>query len=492
MLDTKSVEKYAGWNKIFINGEWKEGSSAKRCEVTNPYNSSIIATLNYASKKDIAEAYEKAQTAQRSWSDTSPYERVTLLENVASLLEAKKDELVELLVSESGSSKLKASVEVDCSIADVKESAKYPLQMEGKVRASSVPGKENHIYRDPVGVIGAITPWNWPLYLTVRVIAPAIATGNSVVLKPDAQTPISGGLMIAKIFEEAGLPDGVLNVVVADLEEIEDYFVEHPIPEVISFTGSTNAGRHVGAVAVKNLKKPALELGGNNAFIVLDDANIDQAVSAAAFGKYMHSGQICIAINRIIVDRKVYEPFVEKFKEATARIKAGDPSNDDTVIGPLINRNQVDRALELIEESIREGANLVKRGEVSGNVMEPFILSDVTNDMAVAKNEIFSPVAVIIPVDSEEEAIEVANGTPFGLSGAVFSASLERGLTIARKIKTGMIHVNDQTINVEPNVPFGGEKYSGLGRYCGEWAIEEFTTVKWVSVQKKFRQYPFS
>lgn len=233
-------------------------------------------------------------------------------------------------------------------------------------------------------------------------------------------------------------------------------------------------------------------MGGNNAFIVLDDADVDEAVSAAAFGKYMHSGQICIAINRIIIDRKLYPSFVEKFKEATKAIKVGDPSEDDTIIGPLINQKQVERAIQLVEQTLKEGATLIHEGKVEGNLIYPYILGDVKNDMAAAQNEVFAPIAIIIPVDSEEEAVEVANGTPFGLSGAVFSGSIERGINVARKIKTGMIHVNDQTINVEPNVPFGGEKYSGLGRYCGEWAIDEFTTVKWVSVQKQPRSYPFS
>lgn len=284
----------------------------------------------------------------------------------------------------------------------------------------------------------------------------------------------------------------MLNVIVADLEEIGDAIVEHPIPSVISFTGSTAAGRHIGSLAVKHLKKPALELGGNNAFIVLDDADLDQAVTAAAFGKFLHSGQICIAINRIIVDRKVYEPFVEKFLKKMAGIKVGNPADPEVIVGPLINRKQVDRALNLVEQSIAEGAKLIRKGHVDGNLMEPFVLVDLTNDMAIAQNEAFAPIASIIPVDSEEEAIRVANDTPFGLSGAVFSGSIERGINVAQQVKTGMIHVNDQTVNVEPNAPFGGEKSSGLGRYCGEWALDEFTTVKWISVQKQPREYPIS
>ncbi|WP_375143344.1 aldehyde dehydrogenase family protein [Domibacillus sp. A3M-37] len=491
MLETKTA-KYTDWNKLIINGEWKDGSSSKECVVENPYNNEVLTKFKYASKEDINEAYEAAEKAQEHWGATSAYERVELLEKVAALFEERREELVQLLVEESGSSQLKANVEVSCSIADLKEAAKYPLQMEASIRASAVPGKENRVYRDPIGVVGAITPWNWPLYLTIRVVAPAIATGNSIVVKSDSQTPITGGLIIAKLFEEAGLPKGVLSVLAADLEEVGDYFVEHPVPQVISFTGSTAAGRHVGSLAVKNVKKPALELGGNNALIVLDDADVDLAVSAAAFGKYMHSGQICIALNRIIVDRKIYDSFVEKFKAASIKIKAGNPAESDTIIGPLINRKQVDRALNLVEQSIGEGARIILKGEVNGNVVEPIILADVTNDMAVAQNEVFAPVAVIIPVDSEEEAIKVANGTPFGLSGAVYSGSIERGINVAKKIKTGMIHVNDQSINVEPNVPFGGEKLSGIGRYCGEWAIDEFTTVKWLSVQKQPREYPFS
>ncbi|SHQ02298.1 benzaldehyde dehydrogenase II [Mycobacteroides abscessus subsp. abscessus] len=492
MENTKVVENYSMWSQMAIGGVWKNGSSQRECVVSNPYNENVLVNFNYANKQDINEAYEAAEKAQQQWAQSSAYERISILEKVAKIMEEKREEIVELLVKESGSSKLKANIEVDCSIGDVKEAAKYPLQMEGSIRESLIPGKENRVYRDPIGVVGAITPWNWPFYLTIRVVAPAIATGNSIVIKPDSQTPITGALMIAKIFEEAGLPKGLINVVVADLEEIGDYFVEHPIPQVISFTGSTKAGQHIGSLAVKHLKKPALELGGNNAFIVLDDADIDQVVSAAAFGKFMHSGQICIAINRIIIDRKLYDTFVKKFTEVTKTIKVGDPSEDDTIIGPLINKKQIDRAMDLVDQTLKEGATLIHEGKVEGNLVYPYILGNVKSEMAASQNEVFAPVAVIIPVDNEEEAIRVANGTDFGLSGAVFSGSLERGIKVARSIKTGMIHVNDQTIGVEPNVPFGGEKYSGLGRYCGEWAIEEFTTVKWLSVQKQPRQYPFS
>lgn len=483
--------KYSEWNKLYINGEWKEGSSEKVDVVTNPYNDEEITKLKYAGKKDIDAAYEAAKKAQPAWANVNAYEKIALLEKAAQLFVERKEELVKLLIDESGSTRLKAGIEVDSCVADIKEAAKYPMMMRHEIFPASIPGKENRAYYFPVGVVGIISPWNWPLYLSVRGVAPALAAGNGVVLKAASLTPISGGLVIAKIFEEAGFPKGILNVVVADPDEIGDYFYEHPIPRVISFTGSTNVGKRVGEIAGKNLKRVSLELGGNNALIVLDDADIDQAVNAAAFGRYLHQGQICISTNRIIVDRKVYPEFVEKFKKVTARIKVGDPNDPDTIIGPMITKKQIERALKVLDGCEKEGAKIVLRGKVNGSLMEPSIVIDVTKDMTIAKTELFSPIALIMPVDSEEEAISVANDCDVGLSGAVFTGSLERGIRVALQIESGMVHVNDQTVGVDSGAPFGGEKDSGFGRYCGaKWTIVDFTTVKWVSVQKEPRQFP--
>ncbi|HJW56204.1 MAG TPA: aldehyde dehydrogenase family protein [Burkholderiaceae bacterium] len=484
--------KYKSWNKQLIGGGWKEGSSARYATVANKFTDEVLTEITLASKLDIAEAYEAASAAQLEWSKVSPVEKSALLEKAAMLLSERQEEVIAALIEESGSSRLKATIEVGASIAELRESAKYPFLMKAEIHPSVIPGKENHVYRNPVGVIGAITPWNWPFYLSMRVVAPAIACGNGIVLKADTQTPISGGLMIAKLFEDAGLPKGLLNVVVYDIDEVGNYFVAHPVPRVISFTGSTAAGKQIAELSAKNLKKVALELGGNNAMIVLDDADIDKAVASAVFGKYLHQGQICIATNRFLVDRKIYAEFVEKFKEATLRVKAGDPAEPDTIIGPMINKKAIERVIGLVDRSIDEGARLVLKGKVVGNVVEPYVLSDVTNEMSIAKSEIFGPVAAIIPFESEDDAVRIANECEFGLSGAVHSGSLERGLRVAKEIVTGMIHVNDQTVNVEPHMPFGGEKFSGLGRYCGSWALEEFTTVKWISVQREHRQYPFS
>ncbi|MCC9293593.1 aldehyde dehydrogenase family protein [Clostridium sp. WLY-B-L2] len=483
---------YAKWNKLYIDGKWKEGSSAKINTITNPYNGEEITKLKLGGKKDIDEAYEAAKSAQLAWSEVSAYEKIALMEKAAQLFEERKEELIKLLIDESGSARIKAEIEVDCCITDIKEAAKYPMMMKDEIFPSCIPGKENRAYYFPVGVVGIISPWNWPLYLSVRGVAPALAAGNGVVLKAASLTPISGGLVIAKILEDAGFPKGIFNVVVADPGEIGDYFSEHPIPRVISFTGSTNVGRRIGEIAGKNLKRASLELGGNNVFIVLDDADIDQAVKAAAFGRYFHQGQICISTNRMIVDRKVYSEFVNKFKKLTKKIKVGDPNDVDTIIGPMITKKQINRALEVLDNCEKEGAKIEVHSEVNGNMMSPSIVTNVKNDMTIAKTELFSPIAVIIPVDSEEEAISVANDSDVGLSGAVFSGLLERGIRVAKQIETGMIHVNDQTVGVDSGAPFGGEKGSGFGRYCGaKWTIGDFTTVKWISVQKVPRQFPF-
>ncbi|MFC7441779.1 aldehyde dehydrogenase family protein [Laceyella putida] len=378
------------------------------------------------------------------------FDKSAIIEKAAQILENRKEEVINLIIDETGSSFVKANFEVNSAIHFMKETATYPLRMRGEILPSLIPGKENRVYRIPLGVVGVIAPWNVPLHLAMRSVTAALAAGNGVVLKPDLQTFIAGGIIIAEVFQEAGIPDGLLNVIVYDLNEIGDYFLEHPVPRMISFTGSTAAGRHIATVAAQHLKKAALELGGNSAFVVLDDADVEQAASAAVFGKFIHQGQICMSVNRIIVDRKIYKQFVDVFMEKVCKIKVGNPAEHDTIIGPLINRKQVDRILNLIDKSVQEGAKLIFKGNVKGNLMEPFILIDARNDMAIAQNEIFGPVAVIIPVDSEEEAIEAANGTLYGLSGSVFAGTIERGIRVAEQIQTGMIHVNDQSVNDEP------------------------------------------
>ncbi|MCG5104221.1 aldehyde dehydrogenase family protein [Oceanobacillus alkalisoli] len=481
---------YEGLNKNYISGKWRDGTGETTYKVKNPYNDEVLQEIKTASKEDVDEAYQSAEQTKNEWLNYNPFERSSIMEKAVQIVEARREEFVGHLIREGGSSHLKANVEIDFVIAIMREAASFPLRMNGEIVPSLVPGKENRIYRKPLGVVGVIGPFNFPMYLAMRSVAPALAVGNGVVLKPDEQTAVTGGILLAKVFEEAGLPKGIFNVVVPKLEEIGDAFVEHPIPRLISFTGSTPAGRHIGEICGRNIKKVALELGGNNPLVVLGDAQVEGAVNSALFGKFMHNGQICMAINRIIVHQDLYEEFIERFVEKTKKIKVGDPSEKDNLIGPLINRKAIDRILEQIEMAKKQGAKVVLEGKVEGNVMHPYILTG-TNEVATAKNEMFGPVATIISAESDEEAIRIANDTPFGLSGAIHSGSPERGVEAAKQITSGMVHVNDQSVNDEPLIAFGGEKDSGLGRFGGEWSLEEFTTVQWVSVQTEERESPF-
>lgn len=479
------------WNRLLIGGRWKFGSSDSRIEVFNPYDEELLFSIQGASVRDVDGAYRASRTAQAEWAKRLPQEKAEILERAASTMIRRKEEIINLLVKESGSTRLKAQIEWGAAYRMVKEAATFPFRMEGKILPSTTPGKENRVYRSPVGVVGVISPWNFPFHLGIRSIATALAAGNGVVVKPASETPVTGGLLIADIMEEAGLPEGLLSAVVGNASEIGDAFVTHPVPRIISFTGSTEVGGHVAQLAGKHLKKTELELGGNNALIVLDDADLEAATESAAFGKFLHQGQICMAINRIIVDQRVYDDFIPLFKQKVERLRTGDPADENTQIGPLINRSQLDEILETIDRSLEQGAQMISGGRAQGLILEPTILIDVTNEMATAKNEIFGPVANILRARDESEAIRIANETPYGLCGAVHTRDINRGIRVAKFLQTGMVHVNDQPVNDEPHVAFGGEKDSGIGRFGGEWILEAFTTHQWISVQEKKRDYPF-
>ncbi|MDL4839327.1 aldehyde dehydrogenase family protein [Aquibacillus rhizosphaerae] len=477
------------FTKQYINGEWINGSSNSVVHDLNPYTQKEITSIPSANEADVNKAYQAASNAQEKWEQSSPAEKQEYFLNLINVFKKRKEEIIDWLVAESGSTRTKATIEFNICFEVIKEAHSFPTRMTGTILPSNTPGKENFVYRNPKGVIGVIGPWNFPLYLTMRSVAPAVATGNTVVIKPASDTPVTSGALIASLFEEAGFPKGVINVLVGRGSEIGDSIITHPIPTTISFTGSTEVGSHLAQLAGKDLKDTALELGGNNAMMVLEDANIDEAVQAAIFGKFLHQGEICMAINRIIVDEKVHDQFVEKFTEQVKKLKVGDPNDPNTFVGPLINNSQVERILEDVAKTKQEGAKVVTSGEVNGNLIDPIVLTDVTNDMTMAKNEIFGPVAVIIKVKNEQGAIKVANDTPYGLSGSVFTKDRWRGLEVAKQINTGMIHVNDQSVNDEPHVAFGGEKHSGLGRFGGSWALDKFTTEKWISVQADYRNF---
>ncbi|OMP66013.1 aldehyde dehydrogenase family protein [Domibacillus epiphyticus] len=486
------MQKFETMTKSYINGQWVEGDSGRVYNDLNPYDNSVIAEVKIASKKQMEDAFQTAAAAQKEWAKSSVEERKKVIEKAAEYLKENREEIVQLVSRETGGTILKGNVELHLALEVLEEALNYAGEV-GEVRevTTGVEGKVNRIYRLPLGVILSISPFNFPMNLSMRTIAPAIALGNAVVHKPDIQVGLVGGVVLAKAFEYAGLPAGVFNMILTDVDEIGDDMLTNPIPRLISFTGSTAVGRHIGEIAGRNLKRVALELGGNSPFIVLSDADVEQAVNASIFGKFIHQGQICMIINRIIVHKDKYDEFVNKFVERTKALPAGNPQDPNTVIGPLVNERQLEKALGFIEEAKKEGVTVALEGKREGNVLTPSIFTDVKNDGALAQKELFGPIALIIKADSDEEAITMANDTEAGLSSAIFTSDLEKGEQFALQLDTGMTHINDQTVNDAPNIPFGGNKASGMGRFGNPWVVDEFTVTKWVSVQTTPRQFPF-
>lgn len=483
-----------GFDGQYINGAWRHGRANRRLTDTNPYSGETLTEIAMANQQDLDEAYESAVKAQVSWAQTLPSEREAVLLRAAAILEARHDEIVDWLIHESGSTRVKAEIEWQFTEGITLAAASFAHNVTGRLLPVDREGTESRVYRQPVGVIGVISPWNFPIYLSNRSVGPAVALGNAVVLKPSQDTPVTGGLLLAKIFEEAGLPAGVLNVVIGASSEIGDSFSQHPLASFISFTGSTAVGRHVAGLAISSgplLKKVALELGGNSPFVVLDDADLEQAVPSAIFSRFLHQGQICMSSNRLIIDAHLYDDFCDRFIEHAQKLKYGDPNAPDTVIGPIINQSQLKRMMGLMNQARDQGARQALGGDPQGLVLPPHVFVDVTNDMAIAKNETFGPVAPLIKVTGDAEALRVANDTEFGLSSAVFSANEARATRFALGIDAGMTHINDSSVDDQPNSPFGGEKNSGLGRYGGEWIMEEFTRVHWITAQRTPREYPF-
>ncbi len=477
--------------KSFINGQWVEGASNRKYDDLNPFDHSPIASIAIATKEQLEEAYQAAKAAKSEWAANTQL-REDVLKNFIQYLQNNQEAIVNTLVLETGSSVLKSQVELQLTVGLLEETVKL-VDSLGKVKTvdPTMPDKTNHVYRFPLGVVSTIAPFNFPLYLSIRSIAPALALGNTVVHKPDIQAGLSSGSVIAKALEASGIPAGVFNSILTDIEEIGDAMLEHPDVKLISFTGSTAVGRHIGRIAGGQFKRVALELGGNSPFIVLKDADVDQAVKAAIFGKFLHSGQICMAVNRFIVHEDVYDEFAKKFVEHASTLPYGNPQDPTTIVGPLINQVQIDKALKNIEKLKASGADLLLEGQLVGNVLTPYVFGNVDNTSEVAQNELFAPIAVLIKASSDDEAIELANDTEYGLSSSIFTTDLARGEELAIRVEAGMTHINDQTVNDLPNIPFGGVKASGVGRYGNPWIIDEFTETKWVSVQEQERPFPF-
>jgi aldehyde dehydrogenase (NAD+) len=478
---------------LCIAGKWRSGQAATRLEIDDPFNGERLAEFADASVDDIDEAFRGASAAQREWADTLPVMRADIMRRAAQLMEARREEIVRWLIRESGSTRLKAEMEWGTVRSIVLECSTLPSRVQGRILAGDFPGKENRVYRKPVGVVTVISPWNWPMHLTARSAIPAIALGNAVVIKPANETPITGGLIFARLFEEAGLPPGVMSVVFGPNESIGDPVVQNPLSRVLSFTGSTAVGRRIGQLAVANgrIKKAMLELGGNGPLVVLDDADLERAVHIALVSKFLHQGQICIIANRIIVMDKLHDAFLERYVERVRALKVGDPNDPQTVIGPIISRKQMDRLLAMAELARTSGARQLLGGQPQGLSLPPHVFDRVTSSMPLAQNEIFGPIAPVLRAKDEADALRIANDVESGLSSAVITTDIERGTRFAHQIEAGMTHINDVTAIDMPTMPFGGEKNSGLGRFGSEGIIDAFTTEHWISVQHGPNVFPF-
>ncbi len=480
--------------QMYINGEWVDALSAETYESFNPYTGEVFARVAAGTRDDARRAIDAAQAAFPAWSQSLPAERQALFLKAADILESKRDEAVRIIAEETGGTFGWAMFQATFTPGLLREAAAQTHQPVGEVIPGNIPGAFNMAVRQPVGVVAGIAPWNAPLILSLRSICLPIAYGNTAILKPSHQSSVIGGVIIAQVFEQAGFPPGVLNLVTngpGGSGPIGDEFVENPAVKRINVTGSTKTGRIIAEKAGKHLKRVALELGGQNPLLVLKDADIETAVNAATFGGFLHQGQICMSVRRIIVESEVVEQFTDKFVQKAKTLKVGDPKDPHVAIGPVINRDQLEAIKRNVESAVKEGAKILCGGEHEGLCYHPTVLANVTAQMTISCEETFGPVVSILEVDSLEEAVKVANDTPYGLSAGVFTQDLEKGLWVAERIQSGMVHINDSSVHDEPQMPFGGVGDSGYGRLGGRAALEEFTELRWISFQRTPRHYPF-
>ena len=480
----------APWaGKIYSQG-WVDARGG-RAAVLEPATGATLGQIGIASADDVDRAARLARSAREAWAATPFDRRAAVMREAARLLQARADEINGWNVRECGSIGPKAEWELHATHEQMLMAAALPMQANGQTFPSAMPGRTNLWRRVPIGTVGVIAPWNFPLLLAMRSVAPALALGNAVLLKPDTQSAVTGGALIAEVFAEAGLPDGVLHVLPGG-SDTGDAVVRHPAVDMISFTGSTAVGRKIGEVCGGMLKKVALELGGNNALIVLDDADLDVASSCAAWGAFLHQGQICMQAGRHLVHRSVAAAYAEHLTRRAEALHVGNPNLGPCHLGPIINARQLDRVDSIVQASVAQGARVLTGGTHEGLFYRPTVLADVRPDMPAFTDEIFGPVAPITVFDTDEEAAALVNASPYGLAAAVHSASVSRAMALVNRLHTGMVHVNDQTVNNEFHVPFGGMGASGNGgRFGGPANLEEFTQSQWVSVMDRGIQYPF-
>jgi benzaldehyde dehydrogenase (NAD) len=477
------------WHERIFSGGWMHGTRGTSV-VREPANENSLGTVGLGGAGDIAAACKAAASAQPSWAAVGARERAAIFHRAAAALEGAFEEVGSLVARETGGILPKGQHEAREAVALLHAAAALAIGPRGEV-LQSLTGSLSYARRVPRGVVGVISPFNFPLILSLRAVAPALATGNAVVLKPDPQTPLSGGYVIARAFEEAGLPSGVLHVIPGGADAGEALCVD-PNVQMIQFTGSTQVGRRVAELAGRTLKKVSLELGGNNALIVLEDADIDAAVNNTAWGAWLHQGQICMATSRIFVHDSVRAEFTRKLAEKAKRLPAGDPASGQVALGPVMNERQLQRVQSIVADSVQAGAKIEAGGGSEKLFHEATVLSGVKPGMRAFAEEMFGPVASIVGFRTDEEAVALANLHEGALAAAIISKSVGRAMAIADRLNAGMIHINDQTVNDHGNNPFGGPGVAGAGSAVGGPAdLDEYTRWQWMTVREKPPTYPF-
>ncbi|QXH59411.1 aldehyde dehydrogenase [Pseudomonas azerbaijanorientalis] len=480
--------------QIVIDNQKLDASNGKTFQRIDPLSAATVSVGAACSVEDAIRAAESSQRAFQTWSKTGPTERRRILLAAADALESKMAQFCSVMAEEIGASQLWAQFNVGASANLLREAAALTTQIKGETIPTDKPGALSMTLRQPVGAVLSIVPWNGPVILGARAIAYPLACGNTVIFKGSESSPRTHALL-AEAFYDAGLPAGVLNFLISapeDASAVTEALVAHDVVRRVNFTGSTKVGRMIAQTCASHLKRCLLELGGKAPFVVLDDADIDGAVNAAVFGAFLYQGQICMSTERFVVDEAVAEQFVSRFAERVKSLETGVPSTSPScVIGPMIGQGSVQRINHLLDDAIGKGAVIVAGGLAENALMGPTLVDRVTREMSIYDEETFGPVTTIVRVKGAEQALEVANDTAYGLSSSIFSRDVTRALELAGRLDAGCVHINGATVQNEPQAPYGGMKKSGYGRFDGSAVIEEFTEVKWVTVEPSNQPYPF-
>ena len=478
----------------YIGGQWVASLSGREHPDLDPWSGQSLAQVASGDADDARLAVEAAHAAFGGWAELLPGDRQLIFLRAADILARREAEIVGLLAAETGCGAHFAQIQQRFSESLLRQAAGLAYAPTGQILPSNVRGTRALAVRRPVGVVAAIAPWNAALTLAARAVVGPLALGNTVVLKPSEESPITGGTIWAEIFAEAGLPPGVLNVIThasGDAGTIAEELVTHPRVRRINFTGSTVTGRRLAELAARHLKRPVLQLSGHNSLIVLADADLDYAIEAAAYGAFVHQGEVCMCARRILVERPIAEEFTARFTAKVASLPVGDPRDPATVVGPLINKWALSLVSRRVEEAVAMGARVLTGGTASPPCYPPTLLTDVPREAEIAFEETFGPVALLEIVEDRDHAVERANDSRYGLTAGILTGNTYQGLDLARRLEVGIVHINDQPVNDEPQMPFGGLKDSGWGRFGLGFAAEDFTELQWATLRDSPREFPF-